>query len=197
MSARSFRFFMGMAGAVVTLPLVASLMVTLYSQLTTAPHLLEVAVRTTLTSVVMPYLLLTLLTAISLALVDAFKPTFCIVSFVSVILMVALLISAYNRRNHLDAAACSVSCAQHVTNVSSIHSMRHDTKDAYCWFIPASTKTHRFSRCYVHDPHLIFSFTNGYYLEVLGTTFALMLILGGLVVLSSPSSTSRKDSYAL
>ncbi|MPC49344.1 hypothetical protein E2C01_043143 [Portunus trituberculatus] len=198
MSARSFRSCVGLAGTLVVVPMVACLMVTLHTQLTTAPHLLDTAVRTTLNSIMAPYLLLALLTVISLALIDSLKPTFCIVSCVSAILMVALLITAYNRSDHLSAAACSVSCAQHVTNVSSIRSMRQATSGAYCWFVPSSTKSHKLSRCYVHDPHLVLSFRNGYHLELMGFTFALLLVLGGLAVVSSPPSlASRKDSCAL
>ena len=198
MSARSFRSCVGLAGTLVAVLMVAYLMVTLHTQLTTAPHLLDTAVRTTLTSIMVPYLFMALLTAISLALVDSLKPTFCIVSCISVILMVSLLITAYMRSDHLSAAACSVSCAQHVTNVSNIHSMRSPTTGAYCWFVPSSTKNNRLSRCYVHDPDLVVSFRNGYHLELMGFTFMLLLVLGVLAVVSSPASpASRKESCAL
>ena len=197
MSARNFRLFVGMAGVLVTVPMVAWFMVTLNRQLITAPHLLDGAVRATLTNVVIPYLFLALLSVISLAMVDVIKPIFYIVSCISMILVVSLLISAYKRRDHLDAAACSVSCAQHVTNVSNIHSMTQTTAGAYCRFIPANTKPNRLSRCYVHDPQLIVSFTCGYYQNVFGITVVLILMLGGLVLVSSSSSTSHKNFQAL
>lgn len=193
---RDFRMFVGVAGAAVALPLVAFLMLSTHTQLTTAPHLLGTAVRATLSSVMMPYLLLSLLAVLSLALMDFLKPTFCITAFLCIIMMAALLITAYNRRHHLDAAACSINCARHVTNVSSITSLGHAAEGAYCWFIPGS-KQHRLSRCYVHDPHLVLHFSNGHYLLLLNVTYALLLVLGLLVLLSAPSSTNRNQPCAL
>lgn len=197
MFARGFRLFLGVAGAAVALPLVAFLLLTTHSQLTAAPHLLEAAVHATLSTVVRPYLLLSLLAAVSLALADVLKPTFCITATISIILMAALLITAYNRRDHLDIAACSVSCAHHVTNVSRITSLRHASGDASCWFIPRS-RGYRFSRCYAHDPQLVMHFSNAHYLQLLDATYVLMLLIGLLVAFSAPSSTTtRKDMGAL
>lgn len=196
MYGRGFRAFVGVAGVAVALPLVAILMLTTLSQLTAAPQLLEAAVRATLTTVMLPYLLVSLLAVLSLALADVLKPTFCIIASVSFIVMVALLITAYSRRDHLDVAACSVSCARHVTNVNSITSLRHVLRGAYCWFVPSS-KVHRFSRCYVHDPRLVMHFSGHHYLLLLEGTYALMLVLGLLVVLTPTSSTTHKEPCAL
>lgn len=196
MFGRDFRMYVGVAGAAVVLPLVAFVMLSTYTQLTAAPHLLGAAVRGTLSSVLIPYLLVSLLAVLSLALMDFLKPTFCITAFLCIIMMAALLITAYNRGEHLDAAACSVNCARHVSNVSSIANLGHAAEGAYCMFIPGS-KQHRLSRCFVHDPHLVLHFSNGHYLQVLDVTYALVLVLGLLVLLSAPSSTTRKQSCAL
>lgn len=196
MFGRGLRMLVGVAGAAVALPLAALLLLITYNQLTAAPHLLETPMRAILSTVMIPYLLLSLLAALSLALVDVLKPTFCITAFVSIILMAALLITAYNRQDHLDAAACSVSCAHHVTNVSSITSLGHTSEGAYCWFIPSS-KARRFSSCYIHDPNLIMHSSNGHYLLLLDVTYLLMLMLGLLVVVSAPFSTTRIEPCAL
>lgn len=196
MFGRNFRVFVGVAGLTVALPLVGFLWLTTNAQLTEAPHLLEAAVRATLSTIIRPYLLLSLLAVVSLALADVLKPTFCITATLSIILMAALLITAYHRRDHLDIAACSVSCARHVTNVTRVTSLRQASEDASCWFILRS-ENHRCSRCYAHDPHLVMHFSNARDLQLLDLTYALMLVLGLMVVCSAPSLTTSKNTCAL